>query len=180
MLRWPLNPDNEMLDETVLAKCFRELNPWDRSSLLHTYLCHNIGVPIDDVILKSSLFLERQRQIISMISVILGKDDDQVIDNFFLGCLMSICPFTMKPLTKFNYAKFILDKIHYQLSKFETLRSFKYQSYLVHLFLFSQAIHFSHLGLKIEDEIGNLVLVIHWTYLLKKNIQNVWFLEYVN
>jgi hypothetical protein len=27
MLRWPLNPDNEMLDETVLAKCFRELNP---------------------------------------------------------------------------------------------------------------------------------------------------------
>jgi hypothetical protein len=108
-----------------------------------------------------------------MISVILGKDDDQVIDNFFLGCLMSICPFTMKPLTKFNYAKFILDKIHYQLSKFETLRSFKYQSYLVHLFLFSQAIHFSHLGLKIEDEIGNLVLVIHWTYLLKKNIQNV-------
>jgi hypothetical protein len=88
---------------------------------------------------------------------------------------MSICPSTVKPLTKFNYAQFLADKIHHQLSEFETLRSFRYQSYLVHLFLFSQAVHFSHLELKIEDEIGNPVSVIHWTSLVKKKIQNVGF-----
>jgi hypothetical protein len=27
MLRWPLNLDNEMLNEIILDKCFRELNP---------------------------------------------------------------------------------------------------------------------------------------------------------
>jgi hypothetical protein len=41
-----------------------------------------------------------------MISVILGKDNDLVVDEFVLGCMMSICPFTMKPLTKFNYPNF--------------------------------------------------------------------------
>jgi hypothetical protein len=74
---------------------------------------------------------------------------------------MSICPSIVKPLTKFNYAQFLADKIHHQLLEFETLKSFRYQSYLVHLFLFSQAINFSHLELKIEDEIGNPVSVIH-------------------
>jgi hypothetical protein len=34
MLRWPLNPDSEILNEIVLAKCFRELKPEERVSLL--------------------------------------------------------------------------------------------------------------------------------------------------
>jgi hypothetical protein len=38
MLRWPLNPDNEPLNEVVMARCFRELIPEDRFSLLQTYL----------------------------------------------------------------------------------------------------------------------------------------------
>jgi hypothetical protein len=83
MLRWPLNPDSEMLDETVLAKCFRELNSQDRVTLLQSYLCQNLDVPADNVTLKASLFPEISRQIISMISVILGKDDDQLLMNLF-------------------------------------------------------------------------------------------------
>jgi hypothetical protein len=134
---------------------FQRIKPHDRVSLLQSYLCKNLDVPADDVTLESTMFLEILRQIISMISVILGKDNDLVVDEFMLGNMMSIFPFTVKPLIKFNYAQFLADQIHHQLSEFETLRSFRYQSYLVHLFLFSQAIHFSHLGLKIEDEIGN-------------------------
>jgi hypothetical protein len=138
-------------------------------------LCRNLDVPIDNVVLESSLFPEIPRQIISMISMILGKDNDLVVDEFVLGNMISICPFTVKPLTKFNYAQFLADQIHHQLSEFETLRNFRYQSYLVHLFLFSQAFHFLHLGLKVEDEIGNPVSVIHWTSLIKKKTLNVGF-----
>jgi hypothetical protein len=50
-----------MLNETVLAKCFRELNPNDRVALLHSYLCKNLDVPTDDVTLESSLFPEIPR-----------------------------------------------------------------------------------------------------------------------
>jgi hypothetical protein len=112
-----------------------------------------------------------------MISTILGKDNDLVVDEFVLGFVTSIFPFTTKPLTRFNYAQLLAGKIHHQLSEFESLGSFRYQSYLVHLFLFSQAIHFSRLGLKIEHEIDNPVLVIHWASLIRKKIHNEVFLE---
>jgi hypothetical protein len=150
MLRWPLNPDSEILNEIVLAKCFRELKPEDRVSLLQSYLCKNLDVPTDNVVIESSLFPEIPRKIISMISIILGKDNDLVVDEFVLGIMVSICPITTKPMTKFNYAQFLVDQIHHQLSDFESLRNFRYQSYLVHLFLFSQAFHFTHFGLKLK------------------------------
>jgi hypothetical protein len=144
---------------------------------------------MDDVTLETSLFPEILRQIISMISVILGKDDDQIVYVFVLGCMVSICPPTMKPLTKFNYAQFLVDKIHHQFlvdkihhqfSEFETLRSSIYQSYLFHLFLFSQVVHFSPLRLKFEYEISNPVSVIHWTSLVRKKIQNEGFSKVYN
>jgi hypothetical protein len=143
-------------------------------------LCKNIDALTDDVTFESSLFPEIPRQIISMISTILGKDIDLVVDEFMLGNKMSTCPFIVKPLNKFNYAQFLTDQIHHQLSEFETLIRFRYKSYLVHLFLFLQAIHFSHLGMKIEDEIGNPVSVIHWTSLIKKKTLNIGFSEYVD
>jgi hypothetical protein len=115
-----------------------------------------------------------------MICAILGKDKDLVVDEFVLGIMASICVFAAKPLTKFNYNQFLADQIHYQLSEFESLRSFRYQSYLVHLFLFFQATHFASLGLRVKDEIGNPVSVIHWTSLIKKRHLNVGFSEYID
>jgi hypothetical protein len=71
-----------MLDETVLAKCFRVLNSQDRVSLLQSYLCQNLDIPADNVTLKASLFPETSRQIITMMSVILGNENDQVVDEY--------------------------------------------------------------------------------------------------
>jgi len=58
----------------------------------------------DNVDIESSLFLEIPRKIISMISIILGKDNDLVVDEFVLRILVSIFPITTKPMTKFNYS----------------------------------------------------------------------------
>jgi len=116
MLRWPLNLDYEMLNEIILTKCFIELKPQDRVTLLQSYLCKNLYVSPDNCTLETNLFPEISRHIISMISTILGKDNNPAIDEFVLVCIMSIFPFTMKPLTKLNYAQFLDDKIHHQLS----------------------------------------------------------------
>jgi hypothetical protein len=150
MLRWPLNLDNEPLNEVVMAKCFRELRPEERVTLLQTYLCKSIDTIADNVVLESSLFPEIPRKFISMISVILGKYNDLVVDEFVLGIMVAIFPIITKPMTKFIFSQFLADQIHYQLSEFESLRIFRYQSYLVYLFLFSQAYHFTHCGLKVE------------------------------
>jgi len=93
--------------------------------------------------------------------MILGKIDDLTIDEFVLGIMVSILPITTKPITKFNYAQFIVDHMHYQLSEFESLRRFKYRSYLFRLFLFTQAFHFMHLGIKVEYDLRNPSPVTH-------------------
>jgi hypothetical protein len=180
MMRWPLNPDNEALNEFISAKCFRELKLEERVTLLQSYLCRKLDVPDDNVVIESNLFPEVSQKIISMISAILGKINDSTVDEFVLGIMVSIFLITTKPLTRFNYAQFLADQIHYQLSEFESLRCFRYQSYLVHLFLFSQAFHFMHLGLKVEDDIGNPTSVIHWTSMIKKKSLNVVFSQYVD
>jgi hypothetical protein len=180
MMRWSINPDSEPLNELVATKSFRELESKDRVSLLQSYLCTNLDVPGDNVVIQTNLFPETSQKIISMISMILGKVNDLTVDEFVLGIMVSIFPITTKPITKFNYAQFIADQIHYQLSEFETLRSFRYQSYLVHLFLFTQAFHFTHLGLKVEDDLGNPSSVSHWTSVIIKKPLNVEFSQYVD
>jgi hypothetical protein len=48
------------------------------------------------------------------------------------------------------------------------------------IFFFSQASHFTHCGLKFEDEAGNPALVIHWTSLIRKKHLNVGFSKYID
>jgi hypothetical protein len=74
MMRWPLNPDSEPLNELVAAKCFRELESKERVTLLQSYLCTNLDVSGDNVVIQSNLFPETSQKIISMISMILGKN----------------------------------------------------------------------------------------------------------
>jgi hypothetical protein len=42
-----------------------------------------------------------------MISMILGKVNDLIVDEISLGIMVSIFPITAKPITKLNYAQFI-------------------------------------------------------------------------
>jgi hypothetical protein len=103
-----------------------------------------------------------------------------VVDEFVLGIMTSTCVFVAKPLIKLNYGQILADQIHYQLLEFESLRSFRYQYYLVHLFLFFKSTHFASAILRVNDEIGSLLLVIHWTSLIKKKRRNVGFLECID
>jgi hypothetical protein len=81
---------------------------------------------------------------------------------------------------KYNYAQYLANNIHFQLSEFEASRYFRYQSYLVHLFLYSQATRFQHLEMKIEDEMGNPCSIIHWTPLIRRKSQNTGLSEFIN
>jgi hypothetical protein len=179
MMRWPLNPDNEALNEFIFAKCFRELKLEERVTLLQSYLYIKFDVPNDNVVIQSNLFPETSQKFVSMISTILGKNNDSIVDEFVLGIMVSICPITTKPISRFNYAqswqiKSIINSLNLNL------RRFRYLSYLVHLILFSQAFHFMHLGLNVEDDIGNPTSVIQWTSMIKKKSMTVGFSQYVD
>jgi hypothetical protein len=69
--------------------------------------------------------------------MILGKNDDLTMDEFGSSTMDSICPITTNPITKLNFPQFLANQIHYHLSEIKSLQSFRYQSYLVDLSLFS-------------------------------------------
>ena len=65
---------------------------------------------------------------------------DQTIYEAFLGFLMYLAE-----SVKFDYPEFIEDNTNEQFSNFNTLTSFRYQSYLMYLILDKFSLHFQSL-----------------------------------
>ena len=75
-----------------------------------------------------------------MYSQVFGLYHDQTFSEAFLGFLMYL-----SESVKFDYPKLIVDTMNEQLSNFNTLTSFKYQSYLMYLILDKYSMHFQSL-----------------------------------
>lgn len=72
-----------------------------------------------------------------MISFVLGFKTSDHIDETILVMISIFTP-GQPPAVKYNYAKFIANKIHDQLLKLDREGTFKYSSYIYHLFLYYQ------------------------------------------
>ena len=68
----------------------------------------------------------------------------------------------------FNYSQYLTDAIHEQFLKFKIEGAFKHQSILVYLMFLYQEDR-CNFQLQKVDENGIPLLVIHWTYLVKRN-----------
>ena len=132
----------------------------------------------------SDIFPQISKQIISMITSILGYYSDEIIDSYILGVMASIFPTTLKPLTKFDYSIFLANNIHIQLMEFHNTHYFTYQSHLAHLFMYSQSLRFQHLQLQIDDGMGNPNSVIHsfihYTSIIINKVHDPQFYEFAN
>jgi hypothetical protein len=180
MLKLVETLESQILNEENLASSFKELNPQEKNALLQSYLDKDTNVPENASTYDTNIFPEISRQVIVMMCTILGYDNDKIVDESILGFMYSIFPPSLKPLIKFNYAQYLVDTLHFQLLEFGVSRCCRFQSYLVYLFLYFQAIKFQHLELKIEDGMGNPCIVIHWTTLVRKKPQNAGFSEFIN
>ena len=83
-------------------------------------------------------FNEVGRLLVDMISYVLGFKTSEHIDETIL-VLLSIFTPGQPPVVKYNYAKFIANKIHDQLLNLDREGIFKYSSYIYHLFLYYQS-----------------------------------------
>ena len=83
-------------------------------------------------------FPSETRQIVSMLSFILGYNSDEFTDVAILGFLSTLS-LGQPPSIVYNFAKFIAENMHYQLSRLPKEGVFRYTSYLLHLFLYYQA-----------------------------------------
>jgi len=80
-------------------------------------------------------FSEVGKLIVDMISYVLGFKTSEHIDETVLVLLSAYSP-AQPPAYKYNYAKFIANKIHDQLVKLDREGVFKYSSYIYHLFMY--------------------------------------------
>ena len=83
-------------------------------------------------------FNEVGRLLVDMISYVLGFKTSEHIDETMLVLLVAYSP-GQPPAYKYNFSKFIANKIHDQLLKVDREGVFKYSSYIYHLFMYYQS-----------------------------------------
>lgn len=83
-------------------------------------------------------FNEVGKLLVDMISSVLGFKTSEHVDEIVL-VLLSAYSLGQPPAVKYNYSKFIANKMHDQLVKLDREGVFKYSSYIYHLFMYYQS-----------------------------------------
>jgi hypothetical protein len=147
-----LVPNNVIQKEKLVVKV-NSWSPNEKKEVVHRFLLDEISSP-NFFPMTSSLFSPIPQQMISMISLILGNDDDSNVDEFLLYIMNDISPSSSSSPVDI-FAKFMETTIHEQLCAFHDFKMFQYQSYLMHLFFIFNLIisHILTLGSKMNRAI---------------------------
>ena len=167
MLQLSHDPRAISLPIEDLTQMYLDLDFPRKFEILQNFMPNHVNLPKVNPPYDTFDFPEGSRQVISMLSFFLGYVNDEFTDASIFGFLSTLSP-GQQPELVFDFAKFIADNIHYQLIKLPDEGVFRYTSYLLHLFLFSQAYNFPIAVQKMDME-GQPHSVIFWTSLLRKN-----------
>ena len=88
------------------------------------------------------LFQEEVQLVLSILSQILVYDDDKSVTEVRIGFLlkMNLLELERNQVCCFGFDEFLATTIHFQLENFLKLRHFRYQSYLLNMFLCSMSL----------------------------------------
>jgi len=107
-------------------------------------------------------FNEVGKLLIDMISYVLGFTTSELVDETVLVLLSSFSQ-GKPPAVKYNYAKFIANKIHDQLIRLDRKGVFKYSSYIYHLLMYYQSESFQCPIKKLNSK-GERRSVVFWSF----------------
>ena len=101
-----------------------------------------------------------------MIAYVLGYKNSEHVDRTML-VLLSVYSPHQPPARKYNFAKFIANKIHDQLSKVDRQGVFRYSAYIYHLFMYYHSEAFPCYIRRLNHK-GERRSVIFWTSVFHK------------
>jgi hypothetical protein len=81
----------------------------------------------------TSNFPPKVREVITMVTLILGYEDDSVLDEVILILMNHIFPNSDSVSHKFDFTQLIIEAMHEELKGFEIYKVFRFQSYLFYL-----------------------------------------------
>ena len=122
----------------ALTQIYQKLDFATRAKIFEIFLPENAQFPKKNPPYPSTIFPDHAKQIISMISYILGYYSDQWLDEPILGFL-SIFSTDNKPSLAFNFSQFLANSIREQFINFPTE-----QGSITPLFLFTSSFTISH------------------------------------
>ena len=178
MLQIQPNPDEAPFSIENLIDLYLKLDLPKISQNFQTFLLEKTQVPTDNPPYSATIFYERTRQIVTMLSCILGYTTDEHVDEPILGFLSIFFPGN-PPATVFNFAQLLVDKIHDQLIKLLDKRVFKYSLVLFHRFLYFQSKRFT-VNIQNLDTKANPRSVIFWTSLIRKYSTNFNYKDFID
>jgi hypothetical protein len=121
--------------EEKMITIYREFPPEVKTMFLQTIVkpehhSENLSLPAN----VSVMVIEVQWTC-SLLSQILGLDNDKFVVEVMLGFLLTFFMSESSQSVCVNFDKFIADNMHQQLIKFNSLRHFKYYTHLLRMFL---------------------------------------------
>jgi len=117
-----------------------------------------------------TFFTETSRLIVDMISMIMGFNTIQYVDDITLVLLSIFTPW-QPPTIKYDYATFIANKIHDQFMSLDREGVFKYTSFIYHFLLYHQPNSFPFPIRKLDSK-GNRRFVIFWASIFHKILES--------
>jgi len=136
ILQAKITKNSKPLLVDFLIDLYKKLTFPQREKIFEIYLPEDAQLPKTNPPYSYSMFPEVSKQIINIISYLLGYHSDQWVDEAIVGFL-SIFINGEKPVV-FNYNEFIAEEMHEKFLKFPTEGAFKYDVVLVYMFIYHQ------------------------------------------
>jgi len=137
MLQVQPSPHETPLSIGGLLDLYTKLDLPRITQIFQTFIIEECHTPTESPPYGATIFSERGKQIITMLSCILGYTTDEHVDEVVLAFLSIFSPGKL-PAVIYNYAQLIADRMHEQFIGLPTERVFKYSFVLFHMFLYHQ------------------------------------------
>jgi len=160
------NPNETPFSIENLLALYLKLGLPRGTQVFHTFILEESHIPTNSPPHSATDFSKRVKQIVTMLSCMLGYTTGEHVDKPILSFLSIFSP--GKPAAVIlNFSQFLADRIHDQLIRLPNERVFKYSFVLFHMFLYFQSNKFPANIQKLDTK-GHPRSLIFWTPLIQK------------
>ena len=144
----------ESLIQTFIEATTKQKQAFFNACFKPDFSLHNQAFPIE-----TNMFTDETQSIISMMSQFLGLDIDRYVTKSLMSLLFIISTDQVKSVESshsccIKFDDLLAKSIHSQLMNFHNTRFFRFQSYLVKIFLFLNEENLQFPNMVLTDEIG--------------------------
>ena len=129
---FPLNEEN-------LMSTYCQLSLELRVDFLSKFIKPSQYFSYESLSFPTSIFNCEVQFVVTILSQILGLENDRSINEIIIGFLVTMCSIEENQAPQLQVVEFLDEAIHVQLVFIDTLTHFRYQAYIMHLFF-----HFNH------------------------------------